>query len=96
MVKDYTPFDVIKGIGSVTAQKLIDAHVTTVELLAVQDPLDLEARSKIAETTCADIIRKARTHLGFSMVPLEQGGLELKYFIDCPFVKNFCMKNCIF
>jgi DNA repair protein RadA len=66
MVKEYTPLDEIKGIGSVTAQKLMDAHVTTVELLAVQDPLDLKVRSQIAETTCADIIKKARTHLGFS------------------------------
>ncbi|MHA1928304.1 MAG: ATPase domain-containing protein [Candidatus Thorarchaeota archaeon] len=54
----------VDGVGSVQANKLRAAFVTTAELLAVQNPVELEKRTKIAEATAKKIIMNAQILCG--------------------------------
>jgi DNA repair protein RadA len=56
--------DAVKGVGPGTAEKLQKLFITTAELLAVQDPLDLQQKTKIGEGTVRKIIQNARELTG--------------------------------
>jgi len=59
-----TELEAVSGVGPGTAKKLQDAFVTTAEILAVQNPIELQERTKIGEGTCQSIIRSARMLIG--------------------------------
>ncbi|MBS3794756.1 MAG: hypothetical protein KGY80_07665 [Candidatus Thorarchaeota archaeon] len=59
-----TELEEISGIGAATAKKLQKSFITTAELLAVQNPLELSAKSGIGEGTAQKIVSRARGLVG--------------------------------
>jgi len=59
-----TELEAVQGIGPAVAKKLRDAYVTTAELLAVQNPVELMKKTKLGEGTTEKIIKNARTLVG--------------------------------
>ena len=54
-----TEIEAVSGVGPAAAKKLRDAFVTTAELLAVQNPVELEKKTKLGEGTIKNIINNA-------------------------------------
>ncbi|MFX1260645.1 MAG: DNA repair and recombination protein RadA [Promethearchaeota archaeon] len=59
-----TELEGVTGVGPAAAKKLREAFVTTAELLAVQNPVELQKKTKLGEGTIEKIIRNARILLG--------------------------------
>lgn len=59
-----TELEAVTGVGPAAAKKLREAFVTTVELLAVQNPVELQNKTKLGEGTVTKIIRNAREMMG--------------------------------
>lgn len=59
-----TDLEAVPGVGPAAAKKLRDAFITTAELLSVQNPTELQERTKLGEGTVGKIIRNARTTTG--------------------------------
>ncbi len=59
-----TELESVSGVGPAAAKKLRENFVTTAELLAVQNPADLEKKTKLGEGTIIKIIRNARDASG--------------------------------
>jgi len=59
-----TELEAVPGVGPGAAKQLRALFVTTAEILSVQNPLDLEARTKLGEATVKKIIRNARDVTG--------------------------------
>ena len=59
-----TELEAVQGIGPAVAKKLKEAYVTTAELLAVQNPVELMKKTKIGEGTSLKIIKNARLLVG--------------------------------
>ncbi|MFW9798703.1 MAG: AAA family ATPase, partial [Candidatus Thorarchaeota archaeon] len=59
-----TELEAVQGIGPAVAKKLRDAYVTTAELLAVQNPVELMKKTKLGEGTTEKIIKNARLLVG--------------------------------
>ena len=54
----------VAGVGPAAAKKLREAFVTTAELLAVQNPVELQAKTKLGDGTVAKLIKNARILIG--------------------------------
>ena len=59
-----TDLEAVSGVGPAVAKKLREAYVTTAELLAVQNPVELLKRTKLGEGTTDKIIKNARQLIG--------------------------------
>ncbi len=59
-----TELEAVSGVGPAAAKKLRDAFVTTAELLAVQNAVELQKKTKLGEGTIEKIVRNARILLG--------------------------------
>ncbi len=59
-----TELEAVPGVGPAVAKKLREAYVTTAELLAVQNPVELLKRTKLGEGTTEKIIKNARQLVG--------------------------------
>ncbi|TFH05892.1 MAG: hypothetical protein E4H14_11840 [Candidatus Thorarchaeota archaeon] len=59
-----TELEAVAGVGPAVAKKLRDAFVTTAELLAVQNPIELQAKTKLGEGTALKVIKSARKIVG--------------------------------
>jgi DNA repair protein RadA len=59
-----TELEAVSGVGPAAAKKLREAFVTTAELLAVQNPVELQKKTKLGEGTVEKIVRNARVLLG--------------------------------
>ncbi len=54
----------VPGVGPAAAKKLKGVFITTAELLAVQNPNELQSRTKLGEGTCKKLVRAARDLVG--------------------------------
>ncbi|MFW9850538.1 MAG: helix-hairpin-helix domain-containing protein [Candidatus Thorarchaeota archaeon] len=59
-----TDLESVSGVGPAAAKKLREVYVTTAELLAVQNPAELQEKTKLGEGTIAKIIKNARIQCG--------------------------------
>ncbi len=59
-----TDVEAVPGVGPAAAKRLRDAFITTAEILSVQNPIDLQERTKLGEATVRKIIRAARDTTG--------------------------------
>ncbi|MGY5871493.1 MAG: DNA repair and recombination protein RadA [Candidatus Thorarchaeota archaeon] len=59
-----TELEAVPGVGPAVAKKLREAFVTTAELLAVQNPIELQKKTKIGEGTTLKVIKNARQLVG--------------------------------
>jgi DNA repair protein RadA len=59
-----TELEAVPGVGPAVAKKLREVYVTTAELLAVQNPVELLKRTKLGEGTTEKIIKNARQLIG--------------------------------
>ena len=59
-----TELEAVQGVGPAVSKKLKEAYVTTAELLAVQNPVELMKKTKIGEGTSLKIIKNARLLVG--------------------------------
>lgn len=59
-----TELEAVQGIGPAVAKKLREVYVTTAELLAVQNPVELLKKTKMGEGTCEKVIKNARLLVG--------------------------------
>jgi DNA repair protein RadA len=59
-----TELEGVSGVGPAAAKKLREVFVTTAELLAVQNPVELQRKTKLGEGTVEKIVRNARILLG--------------------------------
>jgi len=59
-----TELEEVTGIGSATAKKLQKSFITTAELLAVQNPLELSSKTGIGEGIAHNIVSNARGLVG--------------------------------
>lgn len=59
-----TELEAVSGVGPAAAKKLREAFVTTAELLAVQNPVELQKRVKLGEGTASKLVRNARVLVG--------------------------------
>lgn len=59
-----TELEAVAGVGPAVAKKLREAYVTTAELLAVQNPIELQKKTKIGEGTTLKVIKNARQLVG--------------------------------
>ncbi|MHA2004615.1 MAG: DNA repair and recombination protein RadA [Candidatus Thorarchaeota archaeon] len=59
-----TELEGVSGVGPAAAKKLREVFVTTAELLAVQNPVELQKKTKLGEGTVEKIVRNARILLG--------------------------------
>ncbi|MFW9806218.1 MAG: DNA repair and recombination protein RadA [Candidatus Thorarchaeota archaeon] len=59
-----TELEEVQGIGPAVAKKLREAYVTTAELLAVQNPVELMNKTKLGEGTTEKVIKNARLLVG--------------------------------
>jgi DNA repair protein RadA len=59
-----TDLEAVPGVGPAAAKKLREAYITTAELLSVQNPAELQERTKLGEGTVSKIIRNARDMTG--------------------------------
>lgn len=67
--------EAVPGVGPGTAKELKKIFVTTVELLAVQNPVELQEKTRLGEGTAAKIVRNARQLAGMSGF---QSGIEFE------------------
>lgn len=74
-----TELEQVPGCGPAKAKKLRDAFITTVELLAVQNPVELEDRTKLGEGTCKKLVRAARDLLAMDLF---KTGLEVEQELE--------------
>lgn len=56
--------EAVPGVGPAAAKRLRDAFITTAEILSVQNPIELQERTKLGEATVRKIIRAARDTTG--------------------------------
>lgn len=59
-----TELEAVPGVGPAVAKKLREAYVTNAELLAVQNPNELQKKTKIGEGTTLKVIKNARELVG--------------------------------
>ncbi len=59
-----TELEAVQGIGPAVAKKLREVYVTTAELLAVQNPVELMKKTKLGEGTTEKVIKNARLLVG--------------------------------
>ena len=59
-----TELEAVQGIGPAVAKKLREAYVTTAELLAVQNQVELMKKTKLGEGTTEKVIKNARLLVG--------------------------------
>jgi len=59
-----TDIEAVPGVGPAAAKRLREAFITTAEILSVQNPMDLQERTKLGEATVEKIIRNAREMTG--------------------------------
>ena len=59
-----TELEAVPGVGPAAAKRLREAFITTAEILSVQNPMDLQTRTKLGEATVAKLIRNAREVTG--------------------------------
>ncbi|NWF94601.1 MAG: AAA family ATPase [Candidatus Thorarchaeota archaeon] len=59
-----TSIESVEGVGPVAAKKLREVFVSSAELLAVQNPSQLHAKTNLGEGTCLKIVRNARQLVG--------------------------------
>ncbi|MHA2086054.1 MAG: helix-hairpin-helix domain-containing protein, partial [Candidatus Thorarchaeota archaeon] len=59
-----TELEAVSGVGPAAAKKLREVYVTTAELLSVQNPVELQEKTKLGEGTVAKLIRNARDLVG--------------------------------
>ncbi|MGY5875760.1 MAG: DNA repair and recombination protein RadA [Candidatus Thorarchaeota archaeon] len=59
-----TELEAVSGVGPGAAKKLKEAFITTAELLAVQNPVELQKKTKLGEGTVTKLIRNAREVVG--------------------------------
>jgi DNA repair protein RadA len=59
-----TELEAVPGIGPAAAKRLKEAFITTAEILSVQNPMELQTKTKLGEATVAKIIRNAREVTG--------------------------------
>jgi len=59
-----TELEAVPGVGPAAAKRLREAFITTAEILSVQNPMDLQTRTKLGEATVAKLIRNARDVTG--------------------------------
>jgi DNA repair protein RadA len=59
-----TELEAVPGVGPAVSKKLREVYVTTAELLAVQNPVELLKRTKLGEGTTEKIIKNARLLVG--------------------------------
>ena len=55
-----TELEAVAGVGPTAAKRLRDNFITTAEILSIQNPMELQIRTKLGEATVANIIRNAR------------------------------------
>ncbi len=55
-----TELEAVPGVGPAAAKKLRAIFITSAEILSVQNPMELEAKTKLGEGTVAKIIKNAR------------------------------------
>lgn len=70
-----TELEAVTGVGPGAAKKLREAFITTAELLAVQNPVELKERTGLGEGTCNNIVENARILTGQGMF---KSGLEIE------------------
>ncbi|RDE16363.1 MAG: DNA repair and recombination protein RadA [Candidatus Thorarchaeota archaeon] len=59
-----TELEAVSGVGPAASKRLREVLVTTAELLAVQNPVELATKTKLGEGTTLKIIRSARQLVG--------------------------------
>lgn len=59
-----TELEAVPGVGPAAAKKLREVFVTTAELLSVQNPVELQERTKLGEGTITKIVKNARVMTG--------------------------------
>ena len=59
-----TELEAVQGIGPAVAKKLREVYITTAELLAVQNPVELMKKTKLGEGTAEKVIKNARLLVG--------------------------------
>lgn len=59
-----TELEAVSGVGPAAAKKLRDVYVTTAELLAVQNPVELQEKTKLGEGTVIKLVKNARILIG--------------------------------
>ncbi len=59
-----TELEAVMGVGPGTAKQLEKIFVTTAELLAVQNPMELQKKTTLGEGTAIKIVRSARELMG--------------------------------
>ncbi|TFG34588.1 hypothetical protein EU527_02470 [Candidatus Thorarchaeota archaeon] len=59
-----TELEAVAGVGPAAAKRLREVFITTAEILSVQNPVELQTRTKLGEATVAKIIRNAREVTG--------------------------------
>ncbi|MFW9953812.1 MAG: hypothetical protein ACFFD3_04590 [Candidatus Thorarchaeota archaeon] len=59
-----TDLEAVSGVGPAAAKKLREVFVTTAELLAVQNPVELQEKTKLGEGTISKLIKNARMLTG--------------------------------
>ncbi len=59
-----TELEAVSGVGPAAAKKLREVFVTTAELLAVQNPIELQEKTKLGEGTVVKLVRNARILVG--------------------------------
>ena len=80
----------VAGVGPAQANKLRAAFVTTAELLAVQNPVELEKRTKIAEATAKKLILNAQILCGIHGF---KSGLEVEKEMESQTLLNLSLSN---
>ncbi len=59
-----TSLESVQGVGPAVAKKLKSAFITSAEILAVQNPVELQSKAGIGEGTAKKIVQNARRLLG--------------------------------
>ncbi|MHA1949862.1 MAG: helix-hairpin-helix domain-containing protein [Candidatus Thorarchaeota archaeon] len=59
-----TELESVPGVGPAAAKRLKEMFITTAEILSVQNPVELQTRTKLGEATVAKIIKNARELTG--------------------------------
>ena len=59
-----TELESVPGVGPAAAKRLRDVFITTAEILSVQNPAELQTRTKLGEATIEKLIRNAREVTG--------------------------------
>jgi DNA repair protein RadA len=70
-----TELEAVSGCGPSKAKKLREAFITTAEILAVQNPAELQETTSLGEGTCLSLVRAARDLLSMDIF---KTGLEVE------------------